>query len=354
VKKAFYDAGYTSAYDCGVFLLSHDLVDRDLGGQKWDDSMKTFINSHLTTDAQCNSNQCLDKRDILKQIDVDNWLRNFAVYAVVLVQDSPMGNGNNYYLATASDPTLKNPIWKIVQYDHNNDPETAANTLCDSSCLANGLDDWSVVRPTCKGLSENPLVGPILLDSELHARYIAYVREFTENIYTSESLLSDMREQYQAIANVAKNSPDFETYGSIDGSSLFDWMKRRGGKVLDQLDLWESGQFPEFASTGSEAPCVSLNTEYFSDKCTSPDGMGGHDCCASMDWGEPMTCALGYKVKKLNQYCQYTCVKGLSTGLIVGIVIAITVLVFLVIFAIKVHRRRIQRRNNPASKGEVP
>merc|ERR1712224_708619 len=126
---------------------------------------------------------------------------------------------------------------------------------------------------------------------------------------------------------------------------MLEFMESRGRKVLDQLDLWDSGQFPEFASIDSFEPCVSTNTEYFPDKCTSPDGQGGHDCCASWDWAEPKTCAFGYKVKKLGDDCWYTCVEGLSTGIIAGI--SIGVIAFLVVATIVV--RKCAARKETAS-----
>jgi len=295
--------------------LSHDLVDRDLGNKEWDASMKDFINSHLGANGKCEDDQCLTKRDIQDKIDVDNWLKNFAVYAVVVEYDSPMGNGNNYFLATAGDSTLDSPKWKMVPYDHNLDPEVAAR-LCDSICMRNS-EDWSVVRPTCKGLSENPLVGPLLLDPELHAKYLLFVREFVETVYTNESLLSEMRNHYQTISAIAKDSPDYDTYGPIDGSDFFEWMESRGRKVLEQLDLWDNGEFPEFASIDSTTTCVKYNYDISldnPDKCTSPDGMGGYDCCASMEWGEPLTCVAGYYGEKVDDFCRYRCVEGLAAG----------------------------------------
>jgi len=350
VRNSFYDAGYTSVDDCGDFLLSHDLVDRDLGKKEWDAPMKDFINSHLSANGQCIDDQCSNKRDIQDQIDVDNWLKNFAVYAVIAEQDSPMGNGNNYFLATAGDSTLDSPKWKMVQYDHNNNVESAADVLCESSCSANGLEGWSVVRPTCRGLSENPLVGPILLDPDLHARYLSFVREFVETVYTNESFLRELREHYQAISTIAKDSPDFDSYGPIDGSKMFDWMEMRGRKVLEQLVLWDNDQFPEFASIDSTEPCVSLSTEYFPDKCTSPDGLGGYDCCATLDWGELKTCALGYKVKKLDNYCNYTCVEGLSAGVIVGITIGAIALLALLVVAVRMARKSAIRKEAVSSE----
>lgn len=263
VVRAFYDAGYTSASDCGDFLLSHNLVDRDLGKKGWDDTMSSFINSHLGVNGQCNDSQCLDKRLIKEQVDVDNWLKNFAVYAVTLEQDSPMGNGNNYFLAAAGDSTTKtSPKWKIIPYDHNNDM-SAASILCDKSCASKDILNWSIIRPTCRGLSENPLVGPLLLDSELHTKYLSFVREFVENVYTNESLLQDMGKHFEAIETAANDSPDSSTYGNIDRLILSRQMVDRADRVLKQLKDWNNGNFPDSASIESIEACVSSKAASF-------------------------------------------------------------------------------------------
>ena len=64
-----------------------------------------------------------------------------------------------------------------------------------------------------------------------------------------------------------------------------------GDEDDDNYDwLWENSCEPEF--------------------CTSTDGGNGYDCCASMDWGEPATCANGYTPTPSNPSeddCLYTC-----------------------------------------------
>ena len=58
-----------------------------------------------------------------------------------------------------------------------------------------------------------------------------------------------------------------------------------------------------YSTTTPEAACDDS-------KCTSPDGQGGTDCCASDAWGEPKTCADGYlPVETGGGYlnCEYTC-----------------------------------------------
>jgi CotH kinase protein/Lamin Tail Domain len=72
--------------DCGTMLVEEGLIDRDLGnGDVYDTEMATFINDHLagnTCDAYCQNSNLASK------VNLDNWLKNFAVYAVALIQDS--------------------------------------------------------------------------------------------------------------------------------------------------------------------------------------------------------------------------------------------------------------------------
>merc|ERR1712176_45190 len=122
-----------------------------------------------------------------------------------------MGNGNNYFLAAADDSTIDSPKWKMVQWDHNHEVYLSGY-ICDARCSFIDLTDWSVIRPTCRGLSENQLVGPLLLDPELHAKYLSYVREFVEDVYTNELLLGDIKEHSEAIESFVNDSP-VPTYG---------------------------------------------------------------------------------------------------------------------------------------------
>ena len=46
-------------------------------------------------------------------VDTDQWLKNFAVYAVTLNNDSPLLNLNNWYIATMNGGEND---WKIVQW----------------------------------------------------------------------------------------------------------------------------------------------------------------------------------------------------------------------------------------------
>ena len=323
VVQAFYDEEHTTADDCGAFLLSQGLIDRDLGTNEWDSAMEEFINSHLSVKGACQNTQCSNKRQISDLIDVDNWLKNFAVYATIVEQDSPMGNGNNYFLAAhAGDGgTLNTPKWKIISYDHNNDV-SAASTLCDAQCGNKDLKEWSVIRPTCKHLSENPLVGPLLLDENLHERYLVFVKKFVEETFSNSTFLEHMQLHSSQIEAIANESPDSEVYGNIDKTNIWNWISTRGEKILSQLARWhEKGDSSAFP-IDSSVPCVTTDEEFCSSTlCTSPNGWGGYDCWAGSPT-EACTCssgtakATGETTEYMGQtYYLYTCCSdGSGTG----------------------------------------
>ena len=124
------------------------------------------------------------------------------------------------------------------------------------------LEDWSVVRPTCRGLSDNRLVGPLLLDSELHAQYMKFVKDFVGKVYSNKDLLEDIRRHNEAIFTIVNNSPDADTYGRMDGSSLLEWMNLRSNKVLQQLEDWDNGVFPDEAGISSTRTCVTTSEDF--------------------------------------------------------------------------------------------
>jgi len=323
VVQAFYDEEHTTADDCGAFLLSQGLIDRDLGTNEWDSAMEEFINSHLSVKGACQNTQCSNKRQISDLIDVDNWLKNFAVYATIVEQDSPMGNGNNYFLAAhAGDGgTLNTPKWKMISYDHNNDV-SAASTLCDAQCGNKDLKEWSVIRPTCKHLSENPLVGPLLLDENLHERYLVFVKKFVEETFSNSTFLEHMQLHSSQIEAIANESPDSEVNGNIDKTNIWNWISTRGEKILSQLARWhEKGDSSAFP-IDSSVPCVTTDEEFCSSTlCTSPNGWGGYDCWAGSPT-EACTCssgtakATGETTEYMGQtYYLYTCCSdGSGTG----------------------------------------
>jgi len=88
--------------NCAKMRLSEGLVDRDLGQSRWDDVLEDFLDRHLDV-IKDRCNQGCTNSGLAQDVDVDNFLKTMAFYAVTLNQDSPIGNGNNYYLAQTGD-----------------------------------------------------------------------------------------------------------------------------------------------------------------------------------------------------------------------------------------------------------
>merc|ERR1712176_685810 len=246
-----------STTTCGEFLVNEGLFDRDLGMNSLDDSMASFYDKHL------GSNMCIDSKcsnsDLKDDIDVTNFLKNFAVMAVLLNQDSPLGNGNNYYLAQASG--IDNKL-KIVQYDHNNILSDTTDLLCQNKCMDH-LIHWSIERPTCAALESNQLVGPLLTDKELHSQYIEYVRTFTEEVIMNQTFLDQIYNHLDAIKTEVPKDPynefadifDLELdrnsdqwLHKLDGNVTYipflPAVKARSDDIMKQLDAIDKGSFP--------------------------------------------------------------------------------------------------------------
>ena len=181
--------------------------------------MKNFVNKNLA-DNKCKNTQC-DNLPLDEYVAVDQWLKNFAVYAAVLGQDSPLGNGNNYYLA--GDGSLN---WQIVQYDHNNILEWGGLNLCDEVCTGERMVRWSITRPTCRNLEGNRLVGPLLHNEDNMKKYIEYVRIFTTTVMTDPALISELSAHAHALKPFVEN--DFWNFGKdysdeLSEDSVYPW-----------------------------------------------------------------------------------------------------------------------------------
>jgi CotH kinase protein/Lamin Tail Domain len=71
--------------DCGTMLVEEGLIDRDLGNSEYDTEMAQFINNHLAGNV---CDEYCQNSNLANEVKMDNWLKNFAVYAVALIQDS--------------------------------------------------------------------------------------------------------------------------------------------------------------------------------------------------------------------------------------------------------------------------
>ena len=251
-----------SGRDCGKMVIENGLVDRDFGGSSRTDNndgrMASFFNAYLVAksappigcencDSDCDGNIYAAFRNT-PLVDVDDFLKNFAVYAVTMGRDSPLGNGNNFFLATAGGDTEAARAYKIVQYDHN-----GAGTLDWSGC---GIFH-SVARPTAGGLSSNRLVGPLLAgpgNADNMDKYLAYVRNFSTNVYTNPDFIAEMEAHAAAIASAVEEDPwlldrPYSTEltasaGQWEKANLLAIMEARGAEVEKQLEALDGGTFP--------------------------------------------------------------------------------------------------------------
>jgi hypothetical protein len=122
---------------CETALVSLGRVDRDYGPISTEDAMINFVDSVMLNKT---------RSDIKAFIDADQWIKNFAAYAVTLNQDSVIGIVNNLFLGTVDGLP-----WKIVQYDHNSIGTRGGMELCGSEC-SNRMIYHPILRPSCKSV----------------------------------------------------------------------------------------------------------------------------------------------------------------------------------------------------------
>lgn len=287
---------------CGKMLVENGIIDRDLGDKEWEPTMESFIDENLannTCDPGCTNS------DLATEVDTEQFLKNFAVYAVTLNGDSPMGNGNNYYLAQTGD----GKGWKVVQYDHNN---AFGDVVCNQAECNEKVIYWSILRPTCAALETNQIVGPLLTNPDLHSRYIQHVASFVDTVLGNASFVEEMTQHAQAIqGDVAE---DFWSNGGIYyenelSPNASEWnvsamgilgaqlpllpvIKARTAEVRAQLEALTAGTFPRgpHLEQGVEPAetCVDWRTtEAPSSACYESCQ---YDGCFMTDWIIPGFC----------------------------------------------------------------
>ena len=289
---------------CGDMLLEEGLIDRDLGTNDWDDAMHDFIEQDFRNDDRCEVD-CANS-NLANYVDTDNFLKSFAFYAVTMNADSPLVNGNNYYLAQSGAEAFGGTGgWKIVPYDFN----LAEVTYCHGDVCNDRIVHWSIARPTCESLESNNIVGPLLTDETLFSKYLEYVEEFINVAYGNATMIQQMQDH--AALQRKYVTPDFwSTFGAFyeyeltpDAGSwedsdkrfpLLPTMKARTEDVKAQLAAIKDGTFPR-------GPFVGLNgnnepLEYCPDwrseepNVTSCGGACDYVGCNMPDWTVPHFC----------------------------------------------------------------
>jgi len=237
--------------DCAKMRLEEGLVDLELASRGWKDEhkddMEEFLHEHLDVVKSVCDPGCTNSK-LKDAVDVTNFLRTLAFYAVTLSLDSPLVSGFNYYLANTGDGSG----WKLQAYDFNY--PNAGHTKCQQEVCDARLVHWDITRPTCAAFEDNMLFGPLLTDPDLHQQYLEYVREFTDTVYANATFIEEMTNHVNAIKKYASKDL-FGTFGiymhdelSVDAANwntsrfpLLPTMRARAADIEDQLAALEDG-----------------------------------------------------------------------------------------------------------------
>ena len=252
--------------DCGDLLVEEDFMDLDIGNKDFNNVMKEFVNNFYRGDDRC-SEGCENKAGIKDVVDVDQFLRVFAFYAVGTISDSPLNSEHNFYMAQTGDGLG----WKIMPYDFN----TAASTSCREEVCGERMIYWSITRPTCFALEDSLLAGPLLTDSNLHAQFLTYAEEFVDKVYGNQTFWKELSAHIAAMGQYVRNdyysvfgayyedelSPDAASWNDESGNfPLLPLMKARTEELRSQFDALRLGTFPrgvdDYDNYDSWEPCA--------------------------------------------------------------------------------------------------
>lgn len=249
--------GYVE-YDrnCSLALVELGRIDRDFGPKAMDDAMISWLDSGFYSENGISK----------ASVDADQWLKNFASYAVTLAFDSPIGIINNWYLATTSGG---NNDWRIVQYDHNSSgSRDSAGVLCKGVCGYRQIY-WPILHPTCEPMEDHKIVGPILNDESSVQTYLGHVADFAE-VLTPE-FFQELRDYGASIKAFVVDDPLFERSSEEDYEAselspgysdyntgempIIKFLEARVEQVKAQLDAIESGTLPRDGKYGKDEVC---------------------------------------------------------------------------------------------------
>jgi len=253
---------------CGLAMVELGRIDRDYGAKSIDPVMISFLDSKMYNSSV---------HDLKNFVDFNQWIKNFAAYAVMLNIDSPINNINNWYLATTLGGVND---WRIVQWDHNNVASRLVGFLCAESCGARMIY-WPILRPTCGPIKDHPIVGRILNDKESMQLYLDYVEEFLNVV--NDDLLGNLRKYGHEIKEFIVEDPladftieeyeeselgtDFNDYNT-EASPFLKIIEARLVQVQAQIDAIKEGTLPRDGLYGDNEKCPdwrdSVGDDYIS------------------------------------------------------------------------------------------
>eukprot|EP00586_Coscinodiscus_wailesii_P017519 CAMPEP_0172498484 /NCGR_PEP_ID=MMETSP1066-20121228/113460_1 /TAXON_ID=671091 /ORGANISM="Coscinodiscus wailesii, Strain CCMP2513" /LENGTH=886 /DNA_ID=CAMNT_0013271771 /DNA_START=53 /DNA_END=2713 /DNA_ORIENTATION=- len=242
--------------NCGLTMVNLGRIERDFGPKSMDNTMISFLNDHIYSG---------NSEALPSAVDTDQWIKNFASYAVTLNYDSPINNYNNFYLASTSGGMND---WRIVQWDHNSIASTdAASLLCGGVCGLR-LIYSPILHPTCQPMETNPLVNSILGNKNNRDKYIAHVQDFINILSTA--FFEEMQNHGKLIKSYVVKDPlntlteteyearelssGFEVY-STRNNPFIKTLKARKQQVQNQLDAIAKGTLPRNGEYGKLEVC---------------------------------------------------------------------------------------------------
>jgi hypothetical protein len=197
--------------DCAEMIVEEGWLDRDCGsgGKALAKDLIRLINEPGGASSEA----------FAAAVNVESWLRNMAFYAVVQSHDSPLHNGNNWFVVNEGDEQ-----WQIMQYDHNNMGQPLfcgtplpGQPVPEDGCGFSDLVHWSITRPTCGPLSTNPRVYPLLKEQRFMDMYIKYIEEFLP-IFEDTTFI---KEQAKRMRKYMKDDPFAEIF-KLPPFAIFD------------------------------------------------------------------------------------------------------------------------------------
>lgn len=289
---------------CEDMLLEEKLIDQDLGTKGYKKEMKEFITTDYSQEQKCDE-QC-QNTDLAERVDVQNWLKTFAFYAVTMNSDTPLINGNNFYMGMSGAENYGGVGgWKLVAYDFN----LPTVLYCHDELCNSRMVHWSIARPTCTSLEQNNLVGPLLSDETYHAQYLEYVRQFTEEVYGNPEFVAQLQEHAAAQQKfvmadfwsffgayyLKELTPDSANWEEEDSRfPLLPTMKARTEDVRAQLAAIDGGTFPRGPFVGVQGdnepwePCADWRLAEVNQ--TACPGGCDYAGCHNSDWVVPSYC----------------------------------------------------------------
>jgi len=309
---------------CGTALVSLGRVDRDYGPMSTVDAMINFADSVMF-------NKTLS--DIKPFIDADQWIKNFAAYAVTLNQDSVINNVNNWYLGTVDNGAS----WRIVQYDHNSIATRGGMELCGPGC-SNRMIYHPILRPSCKSVEDHIILGRVLNDEKSWETYLKYVEEFVGVVESSIAdlrayghdikmyLVDDALAADQTVESYEESELglDYSDYNTAS-NPLLKILSARLVEIKAQLDSIRNGTMPREGKYGENEKCPDWRDDdgsdyiagstYDEDSCTIP--IPECELAAPCYENSPQTCSKGELVpeecKKASPFCD-SCYPASSCG----------------------------------------